>query len=195
MGHLAGTVVEMVDVGPRDGLQNNPVILPTATKVELVRRLIDAGLRRIEVTSFVNPAKVPAMADAPELMAALPRVPGVTYVGLVLNEKGLGRAVDASVDEVNCVTMTSDTFAIRNQGVDALETVAVWGRIAGAAAQLHKPASVIMSAAFGCPFEGVISTARVVEIATRSLDAALSNGCRPVRLVLADSIGAGTCAY
>jgi hydroxymethylglutaryl-CoA lyase len=182
--------VDIVDVGPRDGLQNDSTILSTQTKVELVSRLIDAGLRRIEVTSFVNPARVPAMADAAELMAALPRPDGVTYIGLVLNEKGLDRAVAAGVHEVNCVTLTSDTFAQRNQGVTALESVAVWGRIAAAAAANNMPASVIISASFGCPFEGDVSTARVVELADRSLQAAADAGCTPVRLVLADTIGA-----
>jgi hydroxymethylglutaryl-CoA lyase len=182
--------VDIVDVGPRDGLQNDSTILSTQTKVELVSRLIDAGLRRIEVTSFVNPARVPAMADAAELMAALPRPDGVTYIGLVLNEKGLDRAVAAGVHEVNCVTLTSDTFAQRNQGVTALESVAVWGRIAAAAAANNMPASVIISASFGCPFEGDVSTARLVELADRSLQAAADTGCTPVRLVLADTIGA-----
>jgi hydroxymethylglutaryl-CoA lyase len=181
--------VEIVDVGPRDGLQNDPVILPTATKVELIHRLIGAGLKRIEVTSFVNPARVPAMADAAELMAALPRVDGVTYVGLVLNEKGLDRAVAAGVHEINCVTLTSDTFAQKNQGVTAYESVEVWGRIAKAAVAVGMPASVIVSASFGCPFEGDVPTARVVDIAKRALDAASAAGCKPVRLVLADSIG------
>jgi hydroxymethylglutaryl-CoA lyase len=182
--------VEIVDVGPRDGLQNDPVILPTPTKVELVSRLIDAGMKRIEVTSFVNPARVPAMADAAELMALLPRHKDVSYVGLVLNEKGLERAVAANVDEVNCVTMTSDSFSQRNQGVDALESVAVWGRIAAAAAAAQMPASVIISAAFGCPFEGEVATSRLLEIVERSLQAAFDGGCQPVRLVLADTIGA-----
>ena len=182
--------VEIVDVGPRDGLQNDSVILPTATKVELVERLIDAGLRRIEVTSFVNPARVPAMADAAELMAALPRLPDVVYVGLVLNEKGLIRAIEAGVHEANCVAVTSDAFSLRNQGVDALESVAVWGRIAAAAAAQQMPASVIISAAFGCPLEGDVPTSRVVEIVDRALEAANDGGCTPVRLVLADTIGA-----
>ncbi len=182
--------VEMVDVGPRDGLQNDSVILPTATKAELVERLIRAGLKRIEVTSFVNPAKVPAMADAAELMAALPRVNDVTYVGLVLNERGLERAVSSGVDEANCVAVTSDTFAQKNQGVTAFESVDVWGRIAKAAASVDMPMSLIISAAFGCPFDGEVPTSRLVEIVARSLDAAAAAGLRPVRLVIADTIGA-----
>ncbi len=182
--------VEIVDVGPRDGLQNDPVILPTATKVELVERLIASGMRHIEVTSFVNPARVPAMADAAELMAALPRPAGVTYVGLVLNAKGLDRAVAAGVHEANCVAVTSDAFSLRNQGVDALGSVAVWRRIAAAAAANAMPASVIISAAFGCPFDGDVPLARLVEIVDRSLQAAADAGCKPVRLVLADTIGA-----
>jgi hydroxymethylglutaryl-CoA lyase len=188
--HPSKRTIEIVDVGPRDGLQNNPTILSTAIKVQLVQRLIAAGLKRIEVTSFVNPARVPAMADAAEMMAALPRVDDVSYVGLVLNEKGLERAVAAGVHEVNCVTMTSDSFSQRNQGVTALESVAVWGRIAAAAHQANMPASVIISAAFGCPFDGDISTSRLLEIAERSLQTAIDSGCTPVRLVLADTIGA-----
>ncbi len=185
-----GSPVEIVDVGPRDGLQNDPIILPTSTKVQLVERLIQAGLKRIEVTSFVNPARVPAMADAAELMTLLPRPEGISYVGLVLNEKGLDRAVAAQVHEVNCVAMTSDSFSQRNQGVSALESVAVWGRIAAAASASNMPASVIISAAFGCPFEGDVPVARLIEIAERSLQAACDAGCKPVRLVLADTIGA-----
>jgi hydroxymethylglutaryl-CoA lyase len=187
--HSSFGPVEIVDVGPRDGLQNDPTLLPTATKVALVGRLVAAGMKRIEVTSFVNPARVPAMADATELMAALPQMTGVTYVGLVLNEKGLDRAVAAGVHEVNCVTLTSDTFAQRNQGVTARESVEVWKRIAAASASAGMPASVIISASFGCPFEGDVSLDRVVELADRSLQAASDAGCLPVRLVLADTIG------
>ncbi len=182
--------VELVDVGPRDGLQNDAVILQTATKAELITRLVAAGMKRIEVTSFVNPAKVPAMADAMELMAALPRPDGVSYVGLVLNERGLERAIAAQVHEANCVAMTSDTFSFKNQGVSAYESVAVWGRIARAAAEAKMSASVIISAAFGCPFEGEVPTARLLDIVARSLDAASTAGALPTRLVLADSIGA-----
>lgn len=187
---LRPNTVELVDVGPRDGLQNHPVILSTVTKVELVRRLVAAGMKRIEVTSFVNPKKIPAMADCMELMAALPRPDDVTYVGLVLNERGLERALEARVNEVNCVTLTSDTFAQKNQGVTAYESVEVWGRIAKAAADAGMPASVIISAAFGCPFEGEVPTARLLDLVSRSLDAALNAGLKPARLVLADTIGA-----
>jgi hydroxymethylglutaryl-CoA lyase len=187
---LLPATVELIDVGPRDGLQNDPVILPTATKVEMVARLVDAGFTRIEVTSFVNPARVPAMADAVELMAALPRPDGVSYVGLVLNERGLERALQAGVNEVNCVALTSDTFAQKNQGVTAFESVDVWGRIAAVAAASSMPAAIIISAAFGCPFEGEVPTTRLLEIVKRSLDAAAAACLTPTRLVLADTIGA-----
>jgi hydroxymethylglutaryl-CoA lyase len=186
----ASHFVEMIDVGPRDGLQNDPVLLPTAVKVELIERLIAAGSRRLEVASFVNPAKVPAMADAEAVMAAVPRIAGVRYVGLVLNERGLDRAVATRVDEVNCVIVTSDSFAQRNQGVTALGSVAVWGRIAAAAAGLGLPAAVIVSTAFGCPFEGEIGPERLAEIVDRALDAAAAAGELPIRVVLADTIGA-----
>ena len=179
--------VEIIDVAPRDGLQNDAVILPTATKVELVQRLIAAGLTRIEVTSFVNPARVPAMADADQVMRDLPRADGVSYIGLVLNERGLERAVAAGVDEVNVGTVASDTFAQRNQGVDARESIDAWRRIDRAAADSGIPASVVISVAFGCPFEGEISVDRLVEVTKRVLDET-----RPARFVLADTIGVAT---
>ena len=96
--------VTVVEVGPRDGLQSEPEIIPTDVKVELVRRLVDAGIRRVEVASFVNPKRVPQMADAEAVLAGLPKVPGVQYVGLVLNKKGFDRALAAGCTEVGLVT-------------------------------------------------------------------------------------------
>src|SRR6185437_5541795 len=108
--------VQIVEVGPRDGLQNEATHLSTATKVALVERLIAAGARRIEVASFVNPKRVPQMADADEVLAALPRGNGVSYIGLALNRRGFERAVAAGIDEVNFVVVASETFNRRNQG-------------------------------------------------------------------------------
>jgi hydroxymethylglutaryl-CoA lyase len=109
--------IEIVEVGPRDGIQSEPTLLTTGQKLAFVGRLIDAGLRRIEVASFVNPKRVPQMADVDDLLAQLPRSEGVRYLGLVLNERGYDRALAARIDEVNCVVVASDTFNQRNQRV------------------------------------------------------------------------------
>ena len=117
------TAVEIVEVGPRDGLQSEPDVLATDIKVELIRRLVDAGVRRVEVASFVNPKRVPQMADAEAVLAALPSRPGVQYVGLVLNRKGFDRAVAAGCTEIGMVTAATDTFAQRNQGATIEDTI------------------------------------------------------------------------
>ena len=110
---------EIVDVGPRDGLQSQPKILGTETKIILIQRLIDAGIKRIEVASFVNPKRVPQMADADDVIAGLPKYDDVSYIGLVLNEKGFDRALLSGIDQINCVAVATDTFCERNQGKTA----------------------------------------------------------------------------
>ncbi len=125
--------VEIVEVAARDGLQSDPSMLDTATKVELITRAVAAGIRRVEAVSFVNPTRVPQMADAEAVMAALPRDLGASYIGLVLNRRGFDRAVAAGVDEINVVVVVTDTFAERNQGTDTDGLVAVWADIADAA--------------------------------------------------------------
>ncbi|MDY6947591.1 MAG: hydroxymethylglutaryl-CoA lyase, partial [Pseudomonadota bacterium] len=133
--------IELVDVGPRDGLQSEPEILSTATKLELIRRLVAAGLRRIEVASFVNPKRVPQMADAEAVMAGLPKVAGVQYVGLVLNRKGFDRALAAGCTEMGLVATATDSFGERNQGatieenIRNFEEIAPLARAAGVRAQ------------------------------------------------------------
>src|SRR6187431_1576411 len=122
--------VEFVEVGPRDGLQSEPDVLPTQRKLELINRLIDAGLRRIEVASFVNPKRVPQMADAEAVLQGLDRRQGVQYVGLVLNRKGFDRALAAGCTEIGMVTAATDSFAQRNQGASIEETVKAWEEIA-----------------------------------------------------------------
>lgn len=175
--------IEIVEVGPRDGLQSEPEVLPTVTKVELINRLVAAGVRRIEVASFVHPKKVPQMADAEQVLAALPPRPDVTYVGLVLNRKGFERALAAGCREIGMVVFASDTFNQRNQGASTAESIAAWLDISAAAQAAGVRAQVTISAAFGCPFEGEVPAARVVEIATR-----LAQGNR-VEIALADTIG------
>ena len=177
--------ITLVEVGPRDGLQSEAALLPTAAKLELIRRLVAAGVRRLEVTSFVNPKKVPQMADAEALMAALPDVAGVSYIGLVLNRRGFDRARIAGCREVGMAVIASDTFNRRNQGVSTAESVAAWLDIAGAAHAAGIAPQVTISAAFGCPFEGEVDPGRVVEIAQRCAQG------RPIEIAIADTVGVG----
>ncbi|HXV93744.1 MAG TPA: hydroxymethylglutaryl-CoA lyase [Pseudonocardia sp.] len=177
--------IEIVDVSPRDGLQNERKTLSTEAKVELVTRLIAAGARRIEVTSFVNPAKVPQLADAEELMRRVPREPGVRYIGLALNERGVSRALAAGVDEVNFVVVASDTFNRRNQGVDTHDSIEAVSRMAESVRAASRTLSVTIAAAFGCPFEGEVPVERVVDIARAMADLGVDE------LALADTIGVG----
>src|SRR6476469_45406 len=143
---MIGSVnVEVVEVSPRDGLQSEDVIVDTETKVELITRAIDAGAKRIEVCSFVNPARVPQMADAEAVLAALPSREDVTYIGLVLNERGFDRAATAGMREINVVAVTTDTFAQRNQGVTSDETVAAFEAIAGRARDAGIAATLTIS--------------------------------------------------
>lgn len=175
--------IELVEVSPRDGLQNEPGVVATATKAELIARLVAAGIRRIEVASFVNPKKVPQMADAEQLLASLPRDPDVCLTGLVMNRKGLDRAVAAGCDEVGMVVVASDTFNRRNQGASTDESIAAWLEIARAAQAAGVRAQVTISAAFGCPFEGEVSLERVLDIAQRVAEA------NPHEIAFADTIG------
>ena len=177
--------VEIFEVGPRDGLQNEPGVVPTATKIELIERMIAAGLRRIEVASFVNPARVPQMADAEEILRRLPRRVGVSYVGLVLNRRGFDRAVAAGCDEIGMAVVASDTFNRRNQGASTAESIAAWHDIAAAARAAGIRAQVTISAVCGCPFEGEVPSARVVDIARQVAESA------PCEIALADTIGVG----
>ena len=176
--------VEIVEVGPRDGLQNEPSTLTTATKVDFIGRLVAAGVRRLEVASFVNPKRVPQMADAEELLRALPRRPDVTYIGLVLNRRGYERALAAGCNEIGMAVVASDTFNQRNQGVSTEQSLEAWLEIAVAARAAGVRTQVTVSAAFGCPFEGEIAPERVVDLARRAAAG------QPRELALADTIGA-----
>jgi hydroxymethylglutaryl-CoA lyase len=175
--------VEVVEVGPRDGLQNEDVHLSTAVKVRMIQRAIEAGSRRIEATSFVNPRRVPALADADALMAQLPRDPGVSYIGLVFNRRGLERAIRGRVDEINVVVVATESFSRKNQGLSTDEMLKMWRELATEAHDSGLRVSLTLAAAFGCPFEGEVSPQRVVELLERALDAA------PDELALADTIG------
>lgn len=175
--------VELVEVSPRDGLQNEPEILDTGTKVELIRRAVDAGIRRLEAVSFVNPKRVPQMADAEGVLAALPARDDVSYIGLVLNRRGFDRAAAAGCREVNYALVASDAFSARNQGTTIDQAVEIYEDIATAAAAAGIRCSLTISAAFGCPFEGEVPPARVLGLVERLAGAATHE------IALADTIG------
>ena len=175
--------LEIVEVGPRDGLQSEPDVLATPLKLELISRLVDAGVRRVEVASFVNPKRVPQMADAEAVMAGLPKRSDVQYVGLVLNRRGFDRALAAGCTEIGMVTAATDTFAQRNQGASIEETIAAWEEIAPLARAAGIRAQVTISVSFGCPFEGEVAPARVIELARRLA------ASKPVEIAIADTIG------
>lgn len=179
-------LVELVEVGPRDGLQNEARILPTETKIELVRRLVGAGARRIEAVSFAHPRLVPAMADAEAVMEGVPRVAGVSYAGLVLNRRGLQRALSSGVDEVNVVVCASETFSRRNQNMSTAEAMAAASDVIAEARARGLFATLTVATAFGCPFEGEVPVERVVALAWEGAVAGADE------VALADTIGVGT---
>jgi hydroxymethylglutaryl-CoA lyase len=177
--------VDVVEVGPRDGLQNEDVLLDSSAKVAYIEALIAAGLRRIEAVSFVHPGRVPQMADAEAVMAAVSRPPGVRYAGLVVNRRGLERALAAGVDEVNVIVVATETFCQRNQGMSINEAINSFLGIAGAAKAAGLTVTLTVGASFGCPFEGEVPPARVADIIRRCADAGLDE------VALADTIGVG----
>ncbi|AZI36988.1 putative hydroxymethylglutaryl-CoA lyase [Caenibius tardaugens NBRC 16725] len=177
------TSVEIVEVGPRDGLQNEKLIVATADKVELAQRAIAAGVKRLEVTSFVNPKRVPQMADAEDVVKLLGRPEGVTRIGLVLNEQGAQRAIDCGMDQLGAVALATDAFGIRNQKQTSAESVEVARRIIAMGKAAGRSAQVTISVAFGCPFAGEVDPARVVAMARQLADAG------PCEIALADTIG------
>ncbi|PWA13123.1 hydroxymethylglutaryl-CoA lyase [Pueribacillus theae] len=176
-------MIQICEVGPRDGIQNEKKILTTEQKVELISKLIDAGIKKFEAVSFVNPKVVPQMADAEEVMKLVPKVNGVTYAGLVLSRSGLERALETSVDALHVVTATSDEFNLKNsrrtvnQAVEELTKVAEEGVAAG------KKVAAVLATAFGCPFEGNVPVERVIKAAEAFLQAGATE------LTLADTTG------
>jgi hydroxymethylglutaryl-CoA lyase len=189
--HCQGAI-ELVEVGPRDGLQNEPDIIATDTKLELVTRMIGYGARRLEVASFVHPARVPQMADAEAVIAGLPDRADCTYVGLVLNKRGVLRALATreggkrGVDQVGCVVVASDTFGQKNQGQTIEQGIAETREMLRFARAEGIRAQVTISAAFGCPFEGAVKHETVLKIAEAIAEEA------PEEIALADTIGVGT---
>ena len=176
--------IEIVDVSPRDGLQSQPVLLSVEHKLELINRLIDAGIRRMEAVSFVNPKRVPQMADAEQVVRGLPQRDDVTFIGLVLNLRGFERAVACNIDEINCAVVASDTFNLRNQGATTEQTMAVIEEITREVRAAGINMGVTVSAAFGCPFEGEIPQEKVVRLVQRLAAMGYTD------ISLADTIGA-----
>lgn len=175
--------VEICDVGPRDGLQNDAVTLAPAVRADLVERIAAAGVPRVEAVSFVNPARVPQMAGAEEVVEAIDRRAGTLYAGLVLNERGYERLLATSLDEAHVAFASTETFNQRNQGAAVAESVAAACAIVKRARADGRRVTVTIGASFGCPFEGAVDPGRIVGIA-EELAAA-----RPDELVLADTIG------
>lgn len=193
---MTGKNIEVVEVGPRDGLQNEPDIISTADKLSLIERMIDFGARRLEVASFVHPARVPQMADAEAVIAGLPDHPDTTYIGLTLNKRGVMRALATrddgpkngkarGIDQVGCVVVASDTFGQKNQGQTIAEGIAENRDMIRFARAEGMRAQVTISAAFGCPFEGEVQPATVLAIA----EELAAEG--PEEIALADTIGVG----
>ncbi|WP_439484676.1 hydroxymethylglutaryl-CoA lyase [Blastomonas fulva] len=183
--------IQIVEVGPRDGLQNEPDIVSTADKLAMVGAMIDAGVRRLEVASFVHPQRVPQMADAEAVIAGLPDRDDVSYIGLTLNKRGVLRALATreggrrGVDEIGCVIVATDTFGQKNQGQTVAEGIAEASEMIRFAKAEGLVAQVTISAAFGCPFEGDVPPQRIVDIAKAVLEAG------PAEIALADTIGVG----
>ncbi|MDA0185685.1 hydroxymethylglutaryl-CoA lyase [Solirubrobacter phytolaccae] len=175
--------MSICDVGPRDGLQNDKVTLDPKTRAELCTRLAATGLKRIEAVSFVHPKLVPQMAGAEEVFAHLPTDDGVAYSSLVLNRKGLDRALETSTTEIHVAYPVTDTFAQRNQNVTVEQAAQIATEIIQAT-DLKVTATI--SVAFGCPFEGKVDPGLVIEHALRMAEAGADE------VILADTIGVGT---
>ena len=178
------TTIDICEVGPRDGLQSEARIWSVEERIELIDRLSATGVKRVEAVSFVNPKRVPQMADAEAVMAGVRRREGVTFVGLALNLRGVERAIDAGVDEVRYVVVASETFNQKNQGSSIDDTLQGYRDMAGSVTGAGLRLSAVIAAAFGCPFEGEVAVEKVTDLA-RML---VAEGAQDI--YLADSIGA-----
>ncbi len=179
------SAVTICDVGPRDGLQNDAKLLAPEVRAGLVNRLAAAGLPRVEAVSFVNPARVPQMAGAEEVVAGIERRDGVVYAGLVLNDRGYERFRQTALDEAHFAYAATDTFNEKNQGATVAESVEAAGRIVARAHADGRRATVTIGVAFGCPFEGRVDPGRVLELAATAAAAGADE------IVFADTIGVG----
>jgi isopropylmalate/homocitrate/citramalate synthase len=178
--------VKVVEVGPRDGLQNEKVTIPTEAKVEYITALADAGLKVIEAGAFVSPKWVPQMADTADVYREIPKDPGVEYPVLVPNMKGLERAIEAGVKSIAIFTAASDTFNKRNINMTIDESFANYAPVSARAIAEGMRVRGYVSTALGCPYEGEVAPERVLEVSARILDL----GCYEVSV--GDTIGVGT---
>ncbi len=177
--------VTVMEVSPRDGLQNEDVLVPTAQKLQLIDHALASGSKRIEVTSFVHPQRVPQMADAEAVCAGLPQRSDVRYTGLILNERGYRRLRETRLDEAGLVVPVTDTFGERNQGQRVADAVAMAREVIRDGQQTGFPVQVTLAVAFGCPFEGEVPLTNLMAAAETLLEAG------PVEIALADTIGVG----
>jgi len=180
---VAKEKLELVEVSPRDGLQNEPDVVSTENKLALIDHILAVGFRRLEAGSFVNPKKVPQMADGDAVFAGLPKRDDATFIALALNLRGVERALAAGAKEINYVFCASDGFSIRNNGGTVEETFRVWPEVATAAKLGGARLSATISTAFGCPFDGEVSVERVVAVAEMCAHQNI------FELALADTIG------
>ena len=178
--------VKIVEVGPRDGLQNEKVSIPTDVKVEFITALVDAGLRTVEAGAFVSPKWVPQMADTAEVYRDIPKDPGVDYPVLVPNLRGLERALEAGVRSISIFTAASDTFNKRNINMTIDESFANFAPVMDRAVSENLRVRGYVSCGLGCPYEGEVPPEKVLEVAARLLDI----GCYEVSI--GDTIGVGT---
>lgn len=183
--------IQIVEVGPRDGLQNEKVLLSRDDKLEFIARLTAAGVRRLEVTSFVHPGRVPQMADAEAVVQGLPEAEGQSRIGLVLNMRGFERAVAAGVDEVTVSVSATDGFGLKNQGLsvaqqmDMLAEVVARSQAMEASGQTPPRLGAIISTVWGCPFDGEVSVDQVHAVVADIAGMGLQE------IGLADTIGVG----
>lgn len=176
-------MIQICEVGPRDGLQNEKKIISTAQKVELIKRLIESGIRKIEAVSFVNPKVVPQMADAEEVMKQVPKINGVTYAGLVLSRSGLERALKTSVDALHVVTATSDEFNLKNARRTVDQSVEELTKVIRDGAESGKFVNGVLGTSFGCPFAGEVPVERILKVS----EAFIKAGAKEI--TLADTTG------
>jgi len=181
-----GKIIQIVEVGPRDGLQNDSADLTTEQKIEFIQRLEACGVTRVEAGSFVSPRAVPKMADSPEIFRDLEKTAGRSRIALALNEKGMRRAIDAEADEINFVLVASETFGKRNQGMTPEESAAMLDQCAPLAHEVGIPLSATISVAFGDPYDGEVDSVIVEDLARRAVAAGV------VELALGDTIGVAT---
>lgn len=177
--------VRIYEVGPRDGLQNEAALVPTAVKAHFIKLLTDAGLREIEATSFVAPRAIPQLADADDLMASLSRRPGVRYPGLVPNARGLARAEAAGVDAIAVFTAATDAFTTANIGMTVTESIDAFRPVLARARELGWWRRAYVSTAFGCPYSGRVDPQAAVDVGRRLLDLGVDEIC------FGDTIGVG----